>query len=163
MATQKPETVFDIEALFSDINRSFLTAARQLQETFEEGEWMETPYVYHMPKMHLSMRLALSHSDGKIKGVFSKRSSKTEESVTSLVEVDVVAMPRQPVEVDMKWLQDSLNKLMKVNLAVDGVFGEESRKALQRFQKKQGLAQDGLPRLQTIKKIREVLKTEGLE
>ncbi len=162
MATQKPETVFDIEALFSDINRSFLTAARQLQETFDDGEWVESPYVYHMPKMHLSMRLALSHSDGKVKGVFSKRSSKTEESVTSLIEVDVVAMPRQPVEVDIEWLQDSLNKLMNTNLAVDGVFGEESRKVLQRFQKKHGLTQDGVPRLPTIKKVRGELKAQGL-
>ena len=28
MAAKKPETVFDIETLFSDINRSFLTAAQ---------------------------------------------------------------------------------------------------------------------------------------
>ena len=163
MATQKPETVFDIEVLFSDINRSFLTAAGDLQEIFESDEWAESPYVYHMPKMHLSMRLALSHSDGKVKGWFTKRSSKIEESVTSLIEVDVVAMPRQPPEIDMKWLQESLNKLMNTNLTVDGVFGKETQKVLRRFQKKHGQAEHGQPRLSTIKKIREELKSSGLD
>jgi hypothetical protein len=55
-----------------------------------------------MPKMHMSMRLELSHSDGKIKGVFRKSSSQKEESVTSVIEVDVVAVPRQPVPVAAK-------------------------------------------------------------
>lgn len=99
MASQKPETIFNIEKLFTDINQSFLSAARGLQDTLDTEEWSDSPYVYHMPKMHMSMRLELSHSDGKIKGVFRKSSSQKEESVSSVIEVDVVAVPRQPVPV----------------------------------------------------------------
>jgi len=99
MASQKPETIFDIEKLFTDINQSFLSAARGLQKTLDTPEWSDSPYLYHMPKMHMSMQLVLSHSDGKIKGVFKKSSSQKEESITSVIEVDVVAVPRLPKQV----------------------------------------------------------------
>lgn len=42
------------------------------------------------------MRLALTHSDGRVKGFFKKKSSKTEQEVSTL-EMDVVAVPRQSV------------------------------------------------------------------
>mgnify|MGYP001820788140 CR=1 FL=1 len=157
MAAKKPETVFDIETLFSDLNRSFLTAAQNLRKTLDTGEWLDSPYVYHMPKMHLSMRLALSHSDGKVKGVFTKESKQREESVTSLIEVDVVAMPRQPVEVDISWLQESLNQLLNKNLDVDGQMGPDTRAALKAFQEKHGLPKTGEPTLATVTGIREQL------
>lgn len=102
MASQKPETIFNIEKLFTDINQSFLSAARGLQDALDTEEWSDSPYIYHMPKMHMSMRLALSHSDGKVKGVFKKSSSKNEESITSVIEVDVVAVPRQSIPVAPK-------------------------------------------------------------
>lgn len=157
MAAKKPETVFDIENLFSDINRSFLTAAQNLRKTLETGEWLDSPYVYHMPKMHLSMRLALSHSDGKVKGVFTKESKQREESVTSLIEVDVVAMPRQPVEIDVSWLQASLNKLLGKTLDVDGEIGAATRGAVAAFQRREGLPATGEPTLATVARIRELL------
>ena len=160
MANQKPETVFNIETLFTDINRSFLTAAQQLQETLETEEWLDSPYIYHMPKMHLSMRLSLSHSDGKVKGFFSKRSTQKEESVTSLIEVDVVSMPRQPAKVDIEWLQRSLNTLLGTNLEVDGKFGEQSRSALKDFQAAHGLPQTGEPGQPTVVRIRRMLAAQ---
>ena len=94
MSTTKPETVFDIESLFTQINDSFTTAAIQLKDTFQRPEWQDSPFVYHMPKMHLSMRLVLSHSDGKVKGFFHKESSQNEQELTSIVEIDIVAVPR---------------------------------------------------------------------
>lgn len=95
---EKPETIFNIESLFVDINRAFITAAANLRDEFEtDDKWKESPFIYHMPKMHLSMRLALSHSNGKVKGVFRKKTSKNEESIVSTLEIDVVAVPRQSV------------------------------------------------------------------
>lgn len=95
---EKPETIFNIESLFVDINKAFITAAANLRDEFEtDDKWKQSPFIYHMPKMHLSMRLALSHSNGKVKGVFKKRTSKNEESVVSTLEIDVVAVPRQSV------------------------------------------------------------------
>ena len=93
---EKPETIFNIESLFVDINKAFITAAANLHEVFEtDDKWKQSPFIYHMPKMHVSMRLALSHSDGKVKGFFKKKTSKNEESVVSTLDIDVVAVPRQ--------------------------------------------------------------------
>ena len=149
--------MFNIEALFADINQSFLTAAHNLQTTFESEKWLDSPYVYHMPKMHLSMRLALSHSDGKVKGVFTRRSTQQEESLTSVIEVDLVSVPRQPLQVDVAWLQRALNQLLGTDLEVDGILGEESRQAIKRFQKKNELNGDGQPNRPTILKIRQMI------
>ena len=93
MANQKPETVFDIESLFVQINDSFTSAALQLRQTFDGADWKQSPFVYHMPKMHLTMKLSLSHSNGKVKGVFRKTSTQHEEAMDSTIEVDVVAVP----------------------------------------------------------------------
>ena len=94
MAVQKPETVFDLADLFTQLNDAFTTAAIGLKKTFEREEWADSPFVYHMPKMHLSMRLVLSHSDGTVKGFFHKESNETQQELTSTVEIDVVAVPR---------------------------------------------------------------------
>lgn len=95
---EKPETIFNIDSLFVDINRAFITAATNLRDEFETNDkWQESPFIYHMPKMHVSMRLALSHSNGKVKGVFKKKTSKNEESIVSTLEIDVVAVPRHSV------------------------------------------------------------------
>ena len=95
---EKPETIFNIESLFVDINQAFIKAAENLRDEFEtDDKWKQSPFIYHMPKMHLSMRLALSHSNGKVKGVFKKKTSKNEESIVSTLEFDVVAVPRHSV------------------------------------------------------------------
>lgn len=44
---------------------------------------------------------------------------------------------------DVRWLQESLNKLMKANLIVDGDFGNNTLKAVKDFQEKYGLEVDG--------------------
>lgn len=101
MASQKPETVFDIESLFSEINSSFTNAALKLQKTFnDDPEWKGSPFVYHMPKMHLSMRLALTHSDGKVKGFFQKSKTEREEQIVSTIDVEVVAVPNPRIDSD---------------------------------------------------------------
>jgi len=93
---EKPETIFNIDSLFIDLNKAFLTAAENLRTEFDSNDkWKESPFIYHMPKMHLSMRLALTHSDGHVKGWFKKKTSKTEQEVISTIEMDVVAVPRQ--------------------------------------------------------------------
>ena len=95
MASDKPETVFDLSKLFQDINTSFTDSAIELQNTFKEKEWEDSPYVYHMPKMHISMQLELTHSSGTVKGIFRKSKTSESQQVTSTIEIDVVAVPRQ--------------------------------------------------------------------
>lgn len=94
MADVKPETAFDLEQLFLDINRSFLEAALELRKSFSEPAWADSPFVYHMPKMRLSIRLVLSYSGGSIKGIFSKEKAEQTQELTSTLDVDIVAVPR---------------------------------------------------------------------
>jgi len=49
----------------------------------------------------------------------------------------------------VKWIQDSLNKVMGLRLAVDGVMGPMTRSAIRSFQQKNGLAVDGVAGPQT--------------
>ena len=44
----------------------------------------------------------------------------------------------------IRWVQRSLNQIMGVRLAVDGVIGPATRSAIRSFQQKQGLATDGV-------------------
>ena len=96
MSSKKPELVFSVEDLLRDINSAFVKAASDLRTAFEDEEWRDSPYVYHMPKMHLSVQLALSFSDGKVKGFFSKTSTSEEQQLSSTIEIDVVSVPRRP-------------------------------------------------------------------
>jgi len=94
VAVQKPETIFDISDLFTQLNEAFTHAAVELKKTFDTPDWADSPFVYHMPKMQLSMRLVLSHSDGTVKGFFNKESTESQQEVTSTIDIDVVAVPR---------------------------------------------------------------------
>ena len=58
---------------------------------------------------------------------------------------------------DTKWLQDSLNKLLGLHLAVDGVYGDQTKGAVTQFQSKNGLQEDGVAGPITRAKIQELL------
>ena len=49
----------------------------------------------------------------------------------------------------VRWVQQSLNKLLGLNLAVDGISGAQTRSAIRSFQSRQGLAADGVVGPQT--------------
>jgi len=58
----------------------------------------------------------------------------------------------------VRWLQDSLNKILRIRLSVDGIIGEKTRKAVKAFQRKYGLQEDGVAGPITKAKIREILE-----
>lgn len=45
----------------------------------------------------------------------------------------------------IRWVQSSLNRIMGANLAVDGISGPATRRAVIAFQRSRGLAADGIP------------------
>jgi hypothetical protein len=94
MAGTQPEVAFDIATLFSELNRSFTNAALELSREFQKDEWKDSPFVYHMPKMSLTMRMVLSHTGGTVKGVFHKEKTEQSQEITSEIKIDVVAVPR---------------------------------------------------------------------
>jgi len=64
--------------------------------------------------------------------------------------------PAGSLEIAEKFeIQERLKKLGYYSGRVDGYLGNESRKAVRRFQKKSGLKDDGLPTLQLLEKLRE--------
>lgn len=64
----------------------------------------------------------------------------------------------QKYEKDIKWVQESLNKLMGTKLIVDGDYGEKTKQAIISFQKKYGLQVDGVAGPITKAKMEELLK-----
>ena len=46
--------------------------------------------------------------------------------------------------VDVRWVQNSLNRILGLRLPIDGVAGPATRSATRAFQKKQGLKADGV-------------------
>jgi hypothetical protein len=95
MSTQKHETVFDLDALISEITTSFVNAANQLRDECSTDEWRSKhAYDYSMPRLSASIRLELSHSNGKVKGVFRKEHTQTQDKLASTITVDLVAVPR---------------------------------------------------------------------
>jgi peptidoglycan hydrolase-like protein with peptidoglycan-binding domain len=57
----------------------------------------------------------------------------------------------------VKWVQDSLNKVMGLRLAVDGIIGPMTRSAIRSFQQKKGLAVDGIAGPQTETALKAAL------
>jgi hypothetical protein len=58
---------------------------------------------------------------------------------------------------DIVWLQDALNQLIGAGLGADGVYGPQTKRAVRRFQKEQGLQVDGVAGPITLAKLRELL------
>ena len=57
----------------------------------------------------------------------------------------------------VRWVQDSLNRILGLRLAVDGVAGTQTRSAIRSFQERSGLAVDGIVGPQTDAKLRAAL------
>lgn len=62
----------------------------------------------------------------------------------------------------IRWVQASLNKVLGIRLAVDGVMGAQTRSAIRSFQKRQRLKVDGIVGPRTDEALRTAL-TDGLQ
>lgn len=57
----------------------------------------------------------------------------------------------------VKWVQQSLNQILGLNLSTDGIMGTQTRSAIRSFQQKRGLAADGVVGAQTEAAIKAAL------
>jgi hypothetical protein len=94
MTAKKPEVIFDLDEFLRSVNGAFVRSAEQLRTAFQTPAWKDSPFVYHMPKMSLSVNVALSYSDGKVKGFFRKTTTTESQELASTIEIDVVSVPR---------------------------------------------------------------------
>ena len=62
----------------------------------------------------------------------------------------------------VRWVQDSLNKILGLRLAVDGIVGTQTRSAIRSFQERNGLTVDGIVGPQTDAKLRAALGASAL-
>ncbi len=60
-----------------------------------------------------------------------------------------------------RWIQQSLNRVLGLNLAVDGIIGPATRSAIRSFQAQHGLAVDGIVGPQTDARLRQLLGGQG--
>jgi peptidoglycan hydrolase-like protein with peptidoglycan-binding domain len=71
---------------------------------------------------------------------------------------NLVGLPQAEArEGKVRWLQNSLNKIIGTQLVVNGIYGEETKKAVREFQSKYDLQVDGIAGPITKRKIRELL------
>jgi phosphatidylserine/phosphatidylglycerophosphate/cardiolipin synthase-like enzyme/outer membrane protein OmpA-like peptidoglycan-associated protein len=61
----------------------------------------------------------------------------------------------------VRWAQQSLNTLLGLNLAVDGIMGPQTRSAVRSFQQQRGLTVDGIVGPQTEAALHAALATPG--
>lgn len=108
-----------------------LTGAECWHYEFREEKWES----YKKQHGYANMAHAMKEEIGNLAGL--QRSETEKESV--------------------RWLQDSLNRIMGSHLNVDGISGEKTREIVKTFQQKYGLQVDGVAGPITIGKIRETL------
>ena len=58
----------------------------------------------------------------------------------------------------VRWLQDALNRVLGLSLAVDGIAGPQTRQAIRQFQARQGLTVDGIAGQRTQAALRQALQ-----
>jgi hypothetical protein len=91
------ESEVEISDLLKNMTGACTESARLLSRQMADSSRWESdiPCVYTIPKMSLSVKLGLSFSKAKVKGIFFSKST-TESSVQALstINLDIVAVPR---------------------------------------------------------------------
>ena len=90
------ENEIEISDLLKNMTGACTESARLLNRQMADADkWeSEIPCVYTIPKMSLSVRLALSCSKAKVKGIFTKSSTESSVQALSTIDLEIVAVPR---------------------------------------------------------------------
>jgi len=90
------ENEIQIGDLLKKMTVACTDSAKQLHQAMSSEQWDESiPHVYTMPKMQVSVKMALSYSESTVKGVlFWKSKTGTEANTLSEIKIELVAVPR---------------------------------------------------------------------
>jgi hypothetical protein len=89
-----PELAFPVADLLDELTTAFSDASVKLRREFEKGQYKDSPFIYHMPRMSIGIRLTFSWTKEGVKGVFKKTRTKDEQELVSSIDIEVVATPR---------------------------------------------------------------------
>lgn len=90
-----PESLFDIETILEQFTTALTSSSVKLHDAFNnDADKQNLPYVYHIPKMSISLKMELSYGKEKVKGIFRKSKASESSSLQSTMTIDVVSVPR---------------------------------------------------------------------
>ena len=94
------EALVSVDTMILALSRSLPKAASELNKAFKDGEFRDSPYAYHIPRMEVAIDIALTFSKQQVKGgtflIFgSKRKEGSKTNLTSNIKFELVAVPNQ--------------------------------------------------------------------
>jgi hypothetical protein len=95
-AADQAQSQVRLSELLKGLTVACTDSADQLRQTMQRPEWQAQPMYYAIPKMTVSMKVALSYSQSEIKGILWWRSQEgSNVNSMSNIEMEIVAIPRQ--------------------------------------------------------------------
>jgi outer membrane protein OmpA-like peptidoglycan-associated protein len=101
----------------------------------------------------------LEPTDANEAFTFEAGFGETETALGELGELEQFESTANPY---VRWIQESLNRILGLRLSVDGIAGPATRSAIRSFQQKQGLNVDGVVGPQTDAALRAALEGQGV-
>ncbi len=93
-----PESLFDIETILEQFSAALTSSSVRLHDAFEkDADKQNLPYIYHIPKMSVSLKMELSYGKEKVKGLFRKAKASESSSLQSTLTIDIVSVPKAAV------------------------------------------------------------------
>lgn len=94
MPKDQPEQALDIDVLLAKITSAVAKASADLNAAFETGEAQALPYILRLPRVTCSIRLSLSYTGQKVRGIFRRVKTSEEQEIVSTIELEIAAVPR---------------------------------------------------------------------
>jgi len=95
-AGEGAETEINLSELLQMMTSACTASARKLQDDMAQGPWRDSPVIYTIPTMKVSMKVSLTSTKEQVKGILFWKSSQgsTSESL-SQIELEIVAIPNR--------------------------------------------------------------------
>ena len=94
-AGDKAETEIDLSELLGQLTGACMESARRLDAQMRGDAWKDSPVVYTIPTMKVTMKVALTSSRERVKGILWWRTQQGETTQSlSQIELEMVAVPR---------------------------------------------------------------------
>lgn len=150
------EQAIELEKLMNHFSNALTSTVVALDSAFtHDPKLAQRPVIYQIPKMSVSIKMSLTVSQGKVRGIFwNKTQEGKSEEVVSTITLDFVATPRAmemglrrilqyttPITTgeDVRILQMKLQEFFKdkpgrKDVVPDGEFGLQTVEAVKAFQ-----------------------------